>query len=222
MRRAFLTLGMVLIMAMAPAGRLALAVEDVQYLPYTFEPIWLSLYDNQTEAAFFPSKGINGYEGKESLPGGYVDPPPAGIRGLPMTFFTNNGMFSEDYTRRIFALIRLKVTNRDTNRSFKVFNASDFFLESLRGSVYRPHPFTIATTRRLAYPGEAIFLTLGFEVPPGVYTLVYKDTTPTGGQVLAEVWRYDININRAPLYGAIAALVLLGAAVAAVLLIPKK
>ncbi|MBM3275696.1 MAG: hypothetical protein FJZ00_11125 [Candidatus Sericytochromatia bacterium] len=215
MHRTLVAFLLVICTVFAPFGRQALAAEGPTFIPYSFEPIWISLYDADTEKAFFPTKGVYEYEAKENLSGGYVTPPAGGLRGLPVTFFSNNGMFSEDYNRKVFALIRIKVTNQDTQRPSKVFDAGDFYLESLRGSVYRPHPFTVATTRRLAYQGDAVYMTLGFEVPPGVYTLVYKDVLPNGNRIQAEVWRYDININRGPLYAGIAVVLLAAAGVAA-------
>lgn len=177
----------------------ALAAGDTPgFTPYTFEPIYMSLYDSETETAFMPSKGVFDYEGREMLPGGYLRP---GFEGGPATtYFVNRGQQdSDDNTRKVFSLLELKITNFDQNRAFRIFNASDFYLESERGSIYMPHPFTVASTRRLARPGEAVTITLGFQVPQGSYTLVYKDVDPTGKQVLVEVWRYDMTINRGPL-----------------------
>lgn len=180
------------------AGSALAAGEAQGFTPYTFEPVFMSLYDNDTETAFLPSKGIFDYEGREMLPGGYLRP---GFEGGPATtYFVNRSQQdSDDNTRKVFSLLELKITNFDQNRAFRAFNASDFFLESERGSVFPPHPFTVASTRRLAKPGEAVYITLGFQVPQGSYTLVYKDVDPAGKQVMVEIWRYDMTINRGPL-----------------------
>ena len=178
---------------------IALAAPDTPgFTPYTFEPVSMSLYDSETETAFLPSKGVFNYEGREMLPGGYLRP---GFEGGPATtYFVNRSQQdTDDNTRKVFSLLELKITNFDQNRSFRAFNASDFFLESERGSVFPPHPFTVASTRRLAKSGEAVYMSLGFQVPQGSYTLVYRDVDTAGKQVLVEVWRYDMTINRGPL-----------------------
>lgn len=197
-RGAFTWLVAATLVLQSSTGLALAAGETAGFTPYTFEPVFMSLYDTETETAFLPSKGVFDYEGREMLPGGYLRP---GFEGGPATtFFVNRSQQdSDDNTKKVFSLLELKITNFDQNRAFRSFNAGDFYLESERGSVFPPHPFTVASTRRLAKPGQAVYITLGFQVPQGSYTLVYKDVDAAGKQVLVEVWRYDMTINRGPL-----------------------
>jgi len=194
MRRTLVALSLALLAAVLPFERRAQAAEGgVQFVPYTFETVSLAKYEAEDHPAFLPSKGVQKYEGREMLPGGYTKPPVT-------EYFVNRGSGdSVDGTKSMFALIELKITNFDRTRPFKVFRAADFYLESPRGATYYPHPFTTATTQRLARPGEAVALTLGFDVPQGSYTLLFREQDPGGKTVLVEIWRFDITIDSGPL-----------------------
>lgn len=174
------------------------ASTSTQFTPYTIEPVEAAIYDDETEYAFYPSKGIHDYEGKELLPGGLIPKPGSG-RGGPSITFNTTRVKGEDLTKNLFTLIKIRVTNFESSRGTLAFDAKDFYMESPRGAVYSPHPFTVATTRRNVKPGEAVYMTLGFDVPQGTYTLIYKDRAESGKQIISEIWRYDISINRGPL-----------------------
>ncbi len=189
----------VLAVALLAPGPAALAQSSGDILPLTFQPVSMAMYDAHSEYAFFPSKGIEGYQDFDEPPMGYIGPSEPGQAGRNTQYFLNTD--DEQNTNQIFALIRIKVINYFP-RNIEI-DGANFYLEGKQDDIYPPHPFTIATTHLLLVPHQASFLDLGFDVPGGKYSLYYK--TPTslapdlGGKLVAdEIWRYDITIDRGP------------------------
>lgn len=146
-----------LVLGTAPSVR-AQSEQGSAFVPYDFEILESVEADPSSDASFLPSKG---------------------------TVST-----TRDNTTKHLMLVTVRITNNNdlgAQAEGRKFEATEFTLEAVGGGVYRPHPYSRATTRVRAKPGESVQMTLGFYIPAGRYVMVFRDPDYDGKIVEAEI-----------------------------------
>jgi hypothetical protein len=146
-----------LLLGTAPSVR-AQSERGSAFVPYDFEILESVEADPSSEASFLPSKG---------------------------TVST-----TRDNTTKHLMLVTVRITNNNdlgSQAEGRKFEATEFTLEVAGGGVYRPHPYSRATTRVWAKIGESVQMTLGFYIPAGRYVMVFRDPDYDGKIVEAEI-----------------------------------
>ncbi|MEB3300033.1 MAG: hypothetical protein VKO21_11180 [Candidatus Sericytochromatia bacterium] len=152
--------GLVLVLAMFLGNVAPASAEESQgavFVPYAFEMVDFTEADPSSDASFLPSKGTLSS--------------------------------ARDATTKHLVLVTVRITNLndlDAGEGRK-FEAAEFTLEGVNGGVHRPHPYSRATTRVRAKPGETVQMTMGFYIPAGRYVLVFRDPDIDGKIVEAEI-----------------------------------
>ncbi|MEB3236561.1 MAG: hypothetical protein VKO64_02905 [Candidatus Sericytochromatia bacterium] len=153
--------GVVLSVLMVLAGAPAVRAESDRgsaFVPYDFEIIEAVEADPLSDASFLPSKGTVSSQ--------------------------------RDSSTKHLMLVTVRITNNNDLGELaegRKFEATEFTLEAVGAGVYRPHPYSRATTRVRARPGESVQMTLGFYVPAGRYKMVFRDPDYDGKIVEAEI-----------------------------------